>query len=136
MSLRLLLDEDTQSRRLTHLLREAGHDVQTATEAGLIHKPDPEVLAHSRREGRMVITRNCDHFLALHRTGPESPGILAIYQHNTPSDLSDVDVVRAVATLEVVSTETQWPLAGQFIVLNQWHVPEEVAAPDSPTGPP
>ena len=121
MSLRLPLDEDTQAKRLIRLLREAGHDVQTATEAGLIHKPDAQVLAQAARETRLVMTRNCDDFLALHRAAPDPPGVLALYQHNTVSDMSDADIVQALANLEAVSAATGWALAGQFIVLNQWH---------------
>ncbi len=120
MSLRLLLDEDTQAKRLTRLLREAGHEVQTATEAGLIHKPDAQVLAQAARDARLVMTRNCDDFSALHRAAPDPPGVLAIYQHNTASDMSDADIVQALANLEAVSAETGWALDGQFLVLNQW----------------
>ena len=129
MSLRLLLDEDTQARRLTRLLREAGHDVQTATEADLIHKPDAQVLAHARAEMRMVMTRNCDHFLVLHQETSDPPGVLAIYQHNTASDLSDADIVQAIANLEAVSAETGWGLTAQFIVVNQWHYGSTVNSP-------
>ncbi len=121
MSLRLLLDEDTQAKRLIRLLRDAGHDVQTATEAGLIHKPDAQVLAQAAREARLVMTRNCGDFLALHRAAPDPPGVLAIYQHNTASDISDTDIVQALANLEAVSAGTGWAPAGQFVVLNQWH---------------
>lgn len=121
MSLRLLLDEDTQAKRLVRLLREAGHDVQTTTEASLLHKADAQVLAHARREGRLLMTRNCGHFHALHYNEADPPGILAIYQHNTASDLSDADILDAIAALEAVSEETGWSLDGQFIILNQWH---------------
>ncbi len=121
MSLRLLLDEDTQAKRLTRLLREAGHDVQTATEADLIHKPDAQVLAHARREERLLMTRNCGDFSSLHRATPDPAGILAIYQHNTASDMSDADIVQALANLEALTAETGWKPSGQFIVLNQWN---------------
>lgn len=132
MSLRLLLDEDTQAKRLTRLLREVGHDVRTATEAGLIHKPDAQVTAQAARESRLVMTRNCDDFLALHRATPDPPGILAIYQHNTASDMSDADIVQALDNLETVSAETGWALEGQFIIVNQWRYgngPEEPRPP-------
>ena len=120
MSLRLLLDEDTQAKRLIRLLREAGHDVWTATEAGLIHKPDSEVMAEAAREARLVVTRNCDDFNALHRAAADPPGILAIYQNGTESDLSDADIVRALTNLEAVCVETGWTLGGRFIALNPW----------------
>jgi predicted nuclease of predicted toxin-antitoxin system len=121
MSLRLLLDEDTQAKRLIRLLREAGHEVETATEAGLVHKADSQVLAHAKQQGRLVITRNCDDFAALHRASSEPPGVLAVYQHDTASDMSDADIVQAIANLERVSAETEWQFLGEFVVLNQWN---------------
>ena len=120
MSLRLLLDEDTQAGRLIRLLREAGHDVRTATEAELIHRPDAEVMAEAARESRLVMTRNCDDFNALHRATTDPPGTLAIYQHGATSDLSDADIVQALANLEAVCAETGWVLVGRFIALNPW----------------
>lgn len=120
MSLRLLLDEDTQARRLIRLLREAGHDVRTATEVGLIHKPDSEVMAEAAREARLVMARNCADFNALHRAAADPPGVLAIYQHGAASDLSDADIVQALANLEATCTETGWMLDGRFIALNPW----------------
>ena len=131
MSLRLLLDEDTQAKRLTRLLRDAGHEVQTAAEAGLIHKPDAQVFAHAAHESRLVMTRNCDDFAALHRAAPDPSGVLAIYQHNTASDMSDADIVQALANLETVSREMGWVVDGQFIVLNQWRYSGEPKEPRS-----
>ena len=120
MSLRLLLDEDTQAKRLILLLREAGHNVQTVGEAGLTDQSDSAVLAHARREGRLVLTRNCVDFQALHRTGPAHPGILGIFQYNNPErDMSYTDIVQAIANLE----NSGWTFAGEFVVLNQWHFP-------------
>jgi len=121
MSLRLLLDEDTQANRFIRLLRDAGHDVETATEAGLIHKPDTLVLSYARQNERLVLTRNCAHFHALHMSQVEPSGVLAIFQHNTDSDLSDVQIVQAIATLEKFSREAGWAFETEFIVLNQWH---------------
>jgi predicted nuclease of predicted toxin-antitoxin system len=54
--MRLLLDEDSQWKRLVRLLRDVGHDVQTVTEAGLIARPDAEVLAFARQESRVLLT--------------------------------------------------------------------------------
>ena len=42
--MRLLLDEDTQARRLVGLLRARGHDVLTVGEADGIGAPDSAVL--------------------------------------------------------------------------------------------
>lgn len=42
MSLRLLLDEDTQAKYLINLLRVAGHDVFTVQEANVTSRADAE----------------------------------------------------------------------------------------------
>ena len=55
--MRLLVDEDSQSKRLVHLLREAGHDVLTVAEVGLKAHEDAEVFAFAKREERVVLTR-------------------------------------------------------------------------------
>jgi hypothetical protein len=52
MALRLYLDECSQSAELRDRLRAAGHDVVTASEAGLNHRPDgPSWPSPSRRAG-------------------------------------------------------------------------------------
>ena len=118
MSLRLLLDEDTQAKRLAALLREAGHHVQTVTEAALTDQGDSSVLAHACRENRLVLTRNCGDFQALHRTEPAHVGILGVIQYNEPAkDMSYADIVRAIANIEA----SGWAFRGEFVILNQWH---------------
>jgi len=42
--LRLLLDGDTQARRLVLLLRAEGHDIPTVSEMGRAGAPDHEVV--------------------------------------------------------------------------------------------
>jgi predicted nuclease of predicted toxin-antitoxin system len=117
LSLRLLVDEDTQSRRLVNLLREAGHDVLTVEEASLEAHPDTQVLEHARRENRIVLTRNCEDFRALHEVSSQHPGICAIYQDRDASqNMSRPAITRALANLEVSGLE----LAGQFVALNAW----------------
>jgi len=68
-------------------------------------------------------------FSALHRAAPDPPGVLAVYQHNTASDMSDADIVRTLAHIEAVSMETGWTLDGQFIVLNQWRPSDGLKGP-------
>ena len=120
MGLPLLLDEDTQAKRPVALLREAGHDAQTVTEALLTDQSDAAVLSYARRQGRLVLTRNCGDLQALHKAGPSHPGILGIFQYNNPDkDMSYPDIVAAIANLQA----SGWAFAGEFIVLNQWHFP-------------
>lgn len=85
MSLRLLIDEDSQAKHLVNLLQSAGHDVITVNQAGLMSKPDSVVLDYAKQEERVLLTRNCDDFQALHRANANHPGILAVYQHPDPS---------------------------------------------------
>jgi len=56
LSLRLLIDEDTQDARLVSMLRTEGHDVLTVNEAGLRGQADSAVLAHAARDQHVVLT--------------------------------------------------------------------------------
>ncbi|MBN4001357.1 DUF5615 family PIN-like protein [Nostoc sp. LPT] len=118
MSLKLLIDEDSQAKRLVNFLRSAGHDVITVNEAGLMSKPDSVVLDYARHEERVLLTRNCDDFQTLHKVNPNHPGILAVYQHSDPSkSMSYLSVVKSIANIEA----SDYSLANQFIPLNQWN---------------
>lgn len=89
MSLRLLIDEDAQDKRLVKLLREASHDVVTVNEVDLMSQPDPIVLAYAQENNRLLLTFNCDDFEALHQENLNHPGILAVYQNaNFAKDMS------------------------------------------------
>jgi predicted nuclease of predicted toxin-antitoxin system len=118
LSLRLLVDEDTQARWLVNLLRSAGHDVLTVPEANLAAELDPTVLEYARREKRLLLTRNSEDFLALHHAHPQHAGILAIYQDRDPAkNMSYAAIVGALANLEASGLD----LTGQFVVLNAWN---------------
>lgn len=126
MSLKLLIDEDSQDKRLVKFLREAGHDVTTANEAGLMSQPDLAVLGYACLTNRVLLTLNCRDFEALHEVSPNHPGILAVYQDADPlKKMSFAAIAKAIAkrlrrriaNLEAASI----PLASQFIPLNQWN---------------
>lgn len=118
MSLKLLIDEDSQAKPLVNLLRDAGHDVVTVNEVGLISQPDPVVLDYARQNNRVLLTHNCRDFQALHQANPNHPGILAVYRDGDFSkNMSRKAIVVALANLEAAS----FPLANQFICLNQWN---------------
>ena len=74
MSLKLLLDEDSQAKYLVNLLRGSGHDVITANDAGLGGLLDSVVLDYARQQKRVILTRNCDDFLELHQFNPFHEG--------------------------------------------------------------
>ena len=64
----LYLDEDSSSRALIAALRALGVNVESAIEAGLRTKPDPEHLAHAASANRAICTRNVRDFGQLHGT--------------------------------------------------------------------
>jgi predicted nuclease of predicted toxin-antitoxin system len=104
LSLRLLIDEDTQSAFLVRLLREAGHDVLTVNEAGLNGKIDPIILDRAREEDRILLTQNCNDFKELHQLDNDHPGILAVYNDDDRSkNMSFKEIVRALANLETAA---------------------------------
>lgn len=118
MSLRLLLDEDSQAKYLVNLLKVAGHDVVTVNEASLASRSDANVLDYARQEQRVLLTRNCDDFHELHQANPKHSGILAIYQNSDSSkNMNYQTIVKAIANLEIAN----FYLENQFVILNQWN---------------
>ncbi|MGL6338431.1 MAG: DUF5615 family PIN-like protein [Waterburya sp.] len=118
MSLKLLIDEDSQAQPLVNLLRNANHDVLTVNKAGLMSQPDNIVLDYAIQNNRVLLTRNCRDFKALHEINLIHPGILAIYQEANPlKKMSHKDIVKAIANLEFAN----FSLANQFIALNHWN---------------
>ena len=118
MSLRLLIDEDSQSKRLVSVLRKAGHKVLTINEIGLAGSSDDVVLDYAREENRILLTHNCNDFKDLHKINPNHSGILAVYRNADHfKNMNFQDIVKAIANLEVASI----PLANQFISLNHWN---------------
>jgi len=118
LSLRLLIDEDSQAKPLVKMLREALHDVLTVNEAGLQGKIDSLVLDYARQDNRVLLTHNCDDFEELHEANSTHLGILAVYKNDDPSkDMSFRAIVKAISNLEAALV----PLAEQFIPLNAWN---------------
>ena len=117
MSLRLLVDEDTQSRWLVRLLRDAGHDVATVSELGLQGRPDPDVLARAIADDRMVLTRNVDDFRELHMADANHSGIAGIFFDSDPSNRRFVPLVER---LELVGSRLP-PTRGQARLSVQAH---------------
>jgi predicted nuclease of predicted toxin-antitoxin system len=117
LSLRLFVDEDTQSERLVRLLRGAGHDVVTVGEAGLTGQDDATVLNQARREGRVLLTQNCDEFRTRHREDRLHAGIFVIYKSgNASKDMSRADIVKALGNLDA----SRLDFTGELIEVNAW----------------
>lgn len=118
MSLRLLVDEDAQDKLLVKFLRDAGHDVITVNQAGLMSETDDIVLDYAKKEKRLLLTFNCDDFQALHEADPIHSGIFVVYHNdNFSKNMSYSEIVQAIANLESAGI----PLANQFIRLNHWN---------------
>lgn len=114
MSIRLLIDEDAQDKLLVKLLRDAGHEVTTANDAGLMGQPDRTILDYAKSTNRVLLTLNCRDFQALHAADPNHPGILAVYQDANPlKRMRFRAIVEAMAHLEAA----QVLLTNQFIAL-------------------
>ena len=116
--MRLLLDEDTQSRRLVNLLRTRGHDVLTVGEANRIGAPDSAVLTLASGANRVLLTRNCADYLALHERTATHSGILCVYQDSDPAkSMRYEDIARALGNLD----KSRLPLSGMFLAINAWN---------------
>jgi hypothetical protein len=74
---RLYADENFP-RSACHRLRQLGHDVLTAYEAGQANQGihDERVPDFAHREGRALLTQNRRHFARLHISGFPHSGII------------------------------------------------------------
>lgn len=123
MTLKLYLDDCTNSDLLADLLRQAGHEVVRPTDAEVeLTGEDDEVhFAFAASHGLTLITKNPADFKALHDLDPRHAGILAVYQDNDPSrDMRNADIVRAIRNLEVAGQQGGPSISGGFHVLNDW----------------
>ena len=115
--MRLLLDEDSQARRLIELLRARGHDVLTVGESDQAGAPDNIVLNIAAATSRILLTRNCADYLALHEQGAAHGGILCVYQDSNPAKaMGYEDIACALMNLE----QSDVRLEGAFLALNAW----------------
>lgn len=115
--MKLLVDEDTQARRLIDLLKAAGHNVASVGDLGLNGVPDADVFATAQKLSRAVLTHNCLDFVALAEAAVHHFGVLGVYREADPKRcMAYPDIVQAIANL--VSSGTSIP--DEFHVLNQW----------------
>lgn len=120
MSLRLLLDEDSQAKLLVSMLGDAEFDLVTVAGAGLEALDDLDVLTWAIDNRRTILTRNCDDFRAVLAANPNHSGVIAIYsERDATTNMSYRAIVDAVKALAAAG----FPLDGQFIALNAWRRP-------------
>ena len=81
---RLYLDEDAGYPDRLRALRRNGFDVETAVEAGMLGRTDPEHLAYATASGRVLVSHNIGDYSALHSmylgAGAAHSGIILIAQ--------------------------------------------------------
>ncbi len=115
--MKLLVDEDSQARRLLDALRHAGHDVLSVAELGCNGLPDAQVFAEAQSQGRALLTHNVADFLALARQAGGHAGVLAIFRDGNPRHTMNYEqIVRALGALEAAGV----PVQDQFHILNHW----------------
>ena len=117
----LYLDDNMAEVRLAKLLRNAGHDVQLPSEAGMVGKPDAVHLTRTIRDGRVCVTKDYDDYEILHtlimQAQGHHPGIFVVRQDNDPTrDLSPKGFVNAIRKLVAANV----PIRDEYIVLNHW----------------
>ena len=104
----LYADENFPSPVVEHL-RQLGHDVLTAQEAGQQGANDLQVLTFATAAGRAVLTLNRRHFIRLH-SQIRSPGGIIVCT-NDAADALAARIHQALAACPV--------LAGQLLRINR-----------------
>lgn len=96
----------------TAALRALGYDVLTVQQDGRagFGIPDPDVLARGTQLGRVVLTKNRKHYIALHAASPLHAGIVAIKDEMDRAALA----ARIHAAVSAVPS-----MAGQLVRVNR-----------------
>ncbi len=112
---RLYADEDFPFP-VVERLRQLGHDVLTALEAGKANQgiADADQLVFATSLGRAILTRNRKDFIPLHRRSPHHAGIISITDDpDFDGQASGID--QAIAPLS--------SLSGQHVRVNRPSTP-------------
>ena len=117
----IYLDDDSASRQLSVMLRNAGHDVSIPADLGISGAPDVLHLTRAIRNGRVLLTRNARDFSLLHdlvqASGGGHPGILLVhFDNDPPRDLTPKGIATAIAKLELSGVQ----IFNNMHVLNHW----------------
>ncbi len=112
---RFYADEDVPLPTVV-ALRDRGHDILTAYEAGRANQslPDETVLADACAQGRILLTQNRRHFQKLSQRQPSHPGIVAI----TPDPDAAGQAERIERALKA-TLELYGKMEGQFVRVNR-----------------
>lgn len=119
--MRLKLDENMPMLLVT-TLRQAGHDVHTAGDEGLLGKPDEDVWAAVTREKRLLLTLDRD-FGRLATKAGDRPGAIVLRPREANQSTitalagsalavaADIDMTNRVAIVEDERIRIRPPLA-------------------------
>lgn len=118
MEIRLYLDEDSMDRDLVRALRARGVDVESALEARMINRSDPDHLDYATGAGRVVFSFNVGDFYRLHTEvlGQQRShsGIIVSKQQQ----YSVGEVMRRI--LKLVATRSAEEMRDQIEFLGSW----------------
>jgi len=118
--MKIYLDDDSVANVLVRLLLQAGHDVMTPAEAGLVQADDAVHLTRAILEDRALLSRNHDHFWNLHllirQAQGHHSGILIIRSDNDARDMRAFEIVKAIGRLQAAGI----PMADDITILNHW----------------
>src|SRR5262249_31744775 len=104
--LRFLTDEDFDGRLTSALLaRVPGLDLVRVQDVGLMHTPDPDILAWAAREGRIVLTHDRNTMTGFARTrinaGQPIPGLFVVDRQTALGRiLNDLEVMAAASEMD------------------------------------
>jgi uncharacterized protein with PIN domain len=104
--LRFLTDEDLDGRVTRALLaRVPGLDLVRVQDAGLMHTPDPDILAWAATEGRILLTHDRNTMTGFARVrvdaGHPMPGVFVV-DRQTPIGriLNDLEAMAAASEMD------------------------------------
>ncbi|HEY9867850.1 MAG TPA: DUF5615 family PIN-like protein [Candidatus Obscuribacterales bacterium] len=115
MSLRLLLDENCESKWLADRLRKAGHDVACLKDPAVKGAVDEKVLDLAKQHGRVLYTRDRD-FVEIASRAAEHSGIILEFLTDTPGDMTVQQIVDALKRIEKRYTS----LCNQLVIINSF----------------
>jgi predicted nuclease of predicted toxin-antitoxin system len=115
LSLRLLLDENAESKRFTNLLIKSGHDVLCLKEILPKGTLDEEVLLAATRKKRVLYTQDRD-FWEVNSSNQPHFGIILEFVSGTPSDMTSQQIVKALTVIEKRFSS----LKNQLVIINNF----------------
>jgi predicted nuclease of predicted toxin-antitoxin system len=115
LSLRLLLDENAESKWLVNRLLQAGHDVVCIKDLLSKGALDEQVLHLAKKHNRILYTQDRD-FQDIAARLQDHNGIILEFLTGTPGDMTYTEVVAALALIESRCKDFR----SQLIIINSF----------------